>query len=1255
MLQRLPYALRTVTRHALAVGSCLLPLTGQAAPQDDHPSLTPAFDANWLLRPEGNLMLGGAAGDVAILRPDLPLIERVALIPGDAREATLRLRLTAAPGEEPKELAGGKAADGDTVDLGEQPGLQNVQLNAGSRLLIAAWRQQFHFHGVARLQEVTITRVADGASVELPRFGDSASVKTPLGDFRLVGVTSRAKLPVIERLAEVVRGDKAGEWRVAEGRGVTLTSAADGLNLHSRGQNNFDAEWNWAPALVFEPSEAGEYRLSGRIVFRSGKASDPEDPQTMRWKALHQQATQEQAEGGATELRVHRLLRQANASRGLTPGEDYEAQPIATASLGELSDGPVEIELDGLGELTAEWSREPSRAHGLVLRVAAKNDRATAPRVELHTNGISGQLAVTAHPRHELFSNRPQPRDGVYAVARDGKLWYGDQRLRLWGVNGFPDIDRLVNMGFNSQRLFQPTPDQMYDAESAKRGDAKRYTQGDNSQWDRADKRLADLRAGGCFATLGSLQDLIPVQLVAVDGSFISGGDDWEAWKAAVAEMQFNKDTLARGPLFFDERLQKIKMQHAKNLLTHVNPYTGKTYAEEEAIVVYYVFNENGGAKNMLEGSYERWPDYFRQKFQQRWNQWLRERYTSDARLIEAWGEVDDGESLQDGMIELGPSFAKRSAYPEQRAADFVRFVLELVDALHHDFRSYCRSLAPEGVGVNVAPFIFDTQYRPNMAWNYAQSLGDVNAHGMYFWNLDTQLAQPPSAYVMDSHSVEGVATIIYETNAARPGKHRAEYPLKAAALATWQDWDGVFWHYWHSGGGENDVAYLASPLNAISTGHYWNGVHHQNDPVMCTTMAAAGRLFLEGRLPAAPNPDLVRVGGEALFSYDHHNGINQTQRTFTTGSLLRYEPEAKDGVTVNGEKPSPNRRVTSAVTMGDHIVWDWPNARMIIDTPTVKAYVGKVSGDYRFRDGIVLAEVSTPYVTFAMWSEDDKPFVGDDASSRVHIAAVADAKNTGFDFDWSVRGGPMEQARAIRDRGRAPVLVDPVHFTLAWPQQIDGQLQGIDFALREASTHTVAGTNMIKHEGETMFMYVLRIDGRGPAVDTPSTTTPIATGSEQAMPGAPQGQASANAGPWHPIPNVAWSQDYHEAHRTLREAMYVYTSVSKEDASDDPAKRIVVSDAEIASLWSAAADFEVVFKDDRMAEVVVTFKQPPPFADAVDDYTERFGPPAEQQIAAQYETSSARWRATADRPSILMTESQGILKIIVTSAVSGD
>jgi len=70
--------------------------------------------------------------------------------------------------------------------------------------------------------------------------------------------------------------------------------------------------------------------------------------------------------------------------------------------------------------------------------------------------------------------------------------------------------------------------------------------------------------------------------------------------------------------------------------------------------------------------------------------------------------------SIGDG--ETRPVLSKRRLIQCCAGKRYVRFAIEIYDHFHQDYRAYCRTLAPAGVGVNVAPFSFDTQYRPHMA-----------------------------------------------------------------------------------------------------------------------------------------------------------------------------------------------------------------------------------------------------------------------------------------------------------------------------------------------------------------------------------------------------------------------------------------------------------------------------------------------------------------------------------------------------------
>ncbi len=75
--------------------------------------------------------------------------------------------------------------------------------------------------------------------------------------------------------------------------------------------------------------------------------------------------------------------------------------------------------------------------------------------------------------------------------------------------------------------------------------------------------------------------------------------------------------------------------QYAEQLLTHRNPYTGNRYVDEPAVALIEITNEH----SLLASAHEipRLPEYYQTLLGAGWNEFLRERYGSTERLLEAW------------------------------------------------------------------------------------------------------------------------------------------------------------------------------------------------------------------------------------------------------------------------------------------------------------------------------------------------------------------------------------------------------------------------------------------------------------------------------------------------------------------------------------------------------------------------------------------------------------------------------------------
>ncbi len=93
---------------------------------------------------------------------------------------------------------------------------------------------------------------------------------------------------------------------------------------------------------------------------------------------------------------------------------------------------------------------------------------------------------------------------------------------------------------------------------------------------------------------------------------------------------------------FVNDTFHNLEKEYARNLLTHKNPYTNLTYAEDPAVAFVEINNENGIFQQFYDGSLDKWPTLFRTQLVTKWNAWLAAKYTSTAALETAWGAQDE-------------------------------------------------------------------------------------------------------------------------------------------------------------------------------------------------------------------------------------------------------------------------------------------------------------------------------------------------------------------------------------------------------------------------------------------------------------------------------------------------------------------------------------------------------------------------------------------------------------------------------------
>ena len=87
----------------------------------------------------------------------------------------------------------------------------------------------------------------------------------------------------------------------------------------------------------------------------------------------------------------------------------------------------------------------------------------------------------------------------------------------------------------------------------------------------------------------------------------------------------------------FEPRMIELQKKYARDLLTHVNPYTKTAYIAEPAVAFVEINNENALYSTWNSGQLDDLPDPYATTFRKLWNAWLLKKYGAAAALAKAW------------------------------------------------------------------------------------------------------------------------------------------------------------------------------------------------------------------------------------------------------------------------------------------------------------------------------------------------------------------------------------------------------------------------------------------------------------------------------------------------------------------------------------------------------------------------------------------------------------------------------------------
>jgi hypothetical protein len=530
----------------------------------------------------------------------------------------------------------------------------------------------------------------------------------------------------------------------------------------------------------------------------------------------------------------------------------------------------------------------------------------------------------------------------------------------------------------------------------------------------------------------------------------------------------------------FDPAWLAAERRYWQLLLTHVNPYTGKSLADDPMMAFIEVTNEDEPLPRVFDTE-RPIPDTFRKDLEARWNRWLVSEYGTRGALQEAWQKMQANPPLGPDEDPIAGTVPLPGRNHRGRIHDFRRFCARCYAEFTATMTGYLRSL---GVRCPISP----TNHIYTADGLFVMATADFAGMHRYGPYMDGRIYTVPNYSVLKRNDpfygnsrsfpcvgllgrLAGKPFVLGEWNIGYPNDFRGGI-MQGFAYGVLQDWDCI-----------NYFCFFAGP-------DLWQ----PDKPSVRTSLESAFGVARVGMFPAVAMmfhrqdiqpaktcirqtftpSDLERLAKEQGYPYDVKYSTEAaawvpfvyrfelSPSDLSTSSRPRAPSRGKaEGENVIVEKTGSDfalaRRAaegTKRIEEANHILRsetgelasDFLHGIITIDTPRMQAATGHLNEVERIALSQLEISRASTFCNVILTSLDGKRL---DESQRILITITGDSANTDelamvqrADLANAPKTGRFHPSRYVFNAakaGRKPVLAEPVDVDLQLKRSVAG------------------------------------------------------------------------------------------------------------------------------------------------------------------------------------------------------------------------